>query len=94
MREVDGALAGILTTARRPTTDGRAVVVAAAHPIWVGDQVRGAVIVEETTNAALVLRNRAFERLFTLVLAALLVGSVALTLFASRLTARIRTAAR
>ena len=41
MREVDGALAGILTTARRPTPDGRAVVVAAAHPIWVGDQVRG-----------------------------------------------------
>ncbi len=90
MREVDGALAGILTTSRRPTPDGRAVIVAAAHPIWVGDQVRGAVIVEETGNAALVLRNRAFERLFTIVLAALLVGSVALTLFASRLTTRIR----
>ncbi len=36
-------------------------------------------------------RNRAFERLFDIVLAALLIGSVALTLFASRLTARIRT---
>jgi dedicated sortase system histidine kinase len=89
-REVEGALAGILTTARRPTADGRAVVVAAAHPIWVGDQVRGAVIAEETGNAVLVERNRAFERLFTIVLAALLVGSVALTWFASRLTARIR----
>jgi len=90
MREVDGALAGILATARRPTPDGRAMVVAAAHPIWVGDQIRGAVVVEETANSALVQRNRAFERLFTIVLAALLVGSVALTLFASRLTARIR----
>ena len=89
-REVAGALAGILTTERRPTPDGRAVVVSAAHPIWVGDQVRGAVIVEETTNAVLAERNRAFERLFTIVLAALLVGSVALTVFASRLTARIR----
>ena len=89
-REVAGALAGILATDRRPTPDGRAVVVSAAHPIWVGDEVRGAVIVEETANSVLAQRNRAFERLFTIVLAALLVGSVALTLFASRLTARIR----
>ena len=89
-REVDGALSGILTTDRRLTGDGKAVVVSAAHPIWVGDQVRGAVIVEETTNAVLAERNRAFERLFTIVIAALLVGSVALTLYASRLTARIR----
>jgi len=89
-RDVAGALAGILTTDRRPTPDGRAVVVSAAHPIWVGDDVRGAVIVEETANSVLAERNRAFERLFTIVLAALLVGSVALTVFASRLTARIR----
>jgi len=89
-REVAGALAGILTTDRRLTPDGRAVVVSAAHPIWVGDDVRGAVIVEETANAVLAERNRAFERLFTIVLAALLVGSVALTIFASRLTGRIR----
>ena len=52
--------------------------------------MRGAVIVEETTNAVLAERNRAFERLFSIVLATLLVGSVALTLFASRLSARIR----
>ncbi len=90
-REVTGALSGILTTDRRPTGDGRAVIVTAAHPIWVGDEVRGAVIVEETANAVLAERNRAFERLFDIVLAALLIGSVALTLFASRLTARIRT---
>src|SRR5450432_3154648 len=89
-REIDGALAGILTIDRRPTPDGRAVIVSAAHPIWVGDQVRGVVIVEETTNAVLAERNRAFERLFSIVMATLLIGSVALTLFASRLTARIR----
>ncbi len=89
-REVTGAMSGVLTTDRRSTPDGRAVIVAAAHPIWVGDQVRGAVIVEETANAVLAERNRAFERLFDIVLATLLIGSVALTLFASRLTARIR----
>jgi two-component system sensor histidine kinase ChvG len=89
-REVDGALSGILTVDRRPTPDGKAIIVSAAHPIWVGDQVKGAVIVEETTNAVLAERNRAFERLFSIVLAALLLGSVALTLYAARLSARIR----
>ncbi len=89
-REIDGALSGILTVERRPTPDGKATIVSAAHPIWVGDQVRGAVIAEETTNAVLAERNRAFERLFTIVLAALLIGSLALTAFASRLSSRIR----
>ena len=89
-REVTGALSGILTIERRATPDGRAVIVTAAHPIWVGDDVRGAVLVEETTNSITAERNRAFERLFGIVLAALLVGSTALALFASRLTARIR----
>jgi two-component system sensor histidine kinase ChvG len=66
------------------------VIVSAAHPVWLGDQVRGAVVVEETGNQVLAERNRAFERLFNIVLAVLLVGSVALTLYASRLSARIR----
>jgi len=89
-KDIEGALAGILTIDRRPTTDGKAVIVSAAHPIWVGDEVKGAVIVEETTNAVLAERNRAFARLFNIVLAALLIGSVALTLYASWLSTRIR----
>ena len=40
-RDVEGALAGILTTDRRPTSDGKAVIVSAAHPIWVGDDGEG-----------------------------------------------------
>jgi dedicated sortase system histidine kinase len=89
-RDVEGALAGILTTERRPTSDGKAVIVSAAHPIWVGDSVKGAVIVEETGNAVLAQRNRAFERLFNIVLAVLLIGSLALTLYATWLSSRIR----
>src|SRR5437763_3718462 len=85
-RDVEGAPAGILTIDRRPTADGRAIIVSAAHPIWVGDEVKGVVIVEETTNAVLVERNRAFARLFNILLAALLVGSVALPLYASWLS--------
>ena len=89
-RDVEGALAGILTTDRRPTSDGKAVIVSAAHPIWVGDEVKGVVVVEETGNAVLAERNRAFERLFNIVLAVLLVGSLALTLYATWLSSRIR----
>jgi two-component system sensor histidine kinase ChvG len=89
-RDVEGALAGILTTDRRRTADGKAAIVSAAHPVWVGDQVRGVVVVEETGNAVLAERNRAFERLFNIVLAVLLVGSLALTAYATWLSSRIR----
>jgi two-component system, OmpR family, sensor histidine kinase ChvG len=89
-RDVEGALAGILTTDRRPTSDAKAVIVSAAHPIWVGDAVKGAVIVEETGNSVLAQRNHAFERLFNIVLAVLLVGSLALTLYVTWLSSRIR----
>ncbi|MCC7327075.1 MAG: hypothetical protein IT521_09760 [Burkholderiales bacterium] len=89
-RDVEGALAGILSTNRRTTSDGRAVIVSAAHPIWVGDRVRGVVVAEETGNRVLAERNRAFERLFNIVLAVLLVGSLALTAYASWLSSRIR----
>ena len=89
-RDIEGALAGILTVDHRTTLDGKAVVVAAASPIWIGDRVEGAVVVEQTTNRVLAERNLAFERLFDIVLALVLLGTVALTLFASRLSSRIR----
>lgn len=89
-RDVEGALGGILTTERRRTSDGRAVIVSAAHPVWVGDQVRGVVVAEETGNAVLAERNLAFERLFNIVLAVLLVGTLALTAYATVLSSRIR----
>jgi len=89
-REVVSALDGIASTARRAGSDPRVTIVSAAYPIWVGDRVRGAVIAEETTNAVLAARNHAFERLFTIVLATLLLGSLALTLYATWLTSRIR----
>jgi dedicated sortase system histidine kinase len=89
-KEVEGALSGILTTDRRLSHDGRVTIVASAHPIWVGDRVQGAVVVEETGNAVLAEGNRAFERLFTLVLGVTLIGALALTIFATRLSSRIR----
>jgi two-component system sensor histidine kinase ChvG len=87
--EIDAALAGHDGTRSRRTGDGRAVVLSAAQPVWVESQVRGVVLVEETTNEVLATRNREFEKLFTAIVAVSLAGAVALVLFAARLSLRI-----
>ena len=74
--------------ARRP--DGRAVILSVAHPIWVGESVVGAVVVEENTDAIVSLRNRAFEQLVAVTLIAFAVAALVLLLFASRLSSRLR----
>jgi two-component system, OmpR family, sensor histidine kinase ChvG len=89
-REVASALAGREATRWRLTPDSRAVVLSAAHPVWVESQVRGVVLVEETTNDVLAVRNREFGKLFAAILAVSLLGAVALLVFASRLSWRIR----
>jgi len=89
-REVASALQGAAAVRTRRTRDERAVVLSAAQPIWVRDEVHGAVVVEETTNRIASLRNRALEQLLvaTLTLFAL-VGGVLLW-FATRISNRIR----
>lgn len=88
-KEVERALTGIAASRRRHTADFRATVISAAHPIWSGDEVIGAVVIEETTNAVVSLRNRAFEHLLTVTLATFLLGAGALAIFASRLSGRL-----
>ena len=89
-REIDDALAGQTGTRRRLTPDSRAVVLSAAQPVWLEDKVVGAVLIEETTNDVLALRNRAFEKLFAALLVVYLGGTAALVIFATRLSLRIR----
>jgi dedicated sortase system histidine kinase len=89
-REITAALAGVTATRTRNTRDGRAVVVSAAHPIWAGNEVFGAVVVEETTNPILSLRSLALERLAVLTLAAFALAAGVLLWFATRISARIR----
>ena len=88
--EVEAALDGRPAHRWRPTPDARAVIASAAHPIWIGEQIMGAVLVEESGNAILTLRNRATERLLLITLAAFLIGALTLFVFASRIAARIR----
>jgi dedicated sortase system histidine kinase len=89
-REIDEALGGRTGTRRRLTPDSRAVVLSAAQPVWLEDKVVGAVLVEETTNDVLALRNRAFEKLFAALLVVYVGGTAALLVFATRLSWRIR----
>ena len=88
-RDVDSALVGVPESRWRNTSDDRIVVVSAAHPIWSGEEVIGAVIVEETTLPVLTVRHRAFEQLLTMTLAVLVLGAGSLFLFASRLSRRL-----
>ena len=89
-KEVDAALSGVPISRWRPTPDGRAVVLGAAHPIWSGTEVIGAVVAEETTNSVLTLRNRVFEQLLTVTLVVFVLGAGTLFVFASRLSGRLR----
>ena len=89
-REVESALGGHEATRWRLTPDSRAVVLSAAHPVFVENQVRGVVLVEQTTNDVLAVRNREFGKLFAAILAVSLLGALALLAFASRLSWRVR----
>ena len=89
-RDISSALLGTPGTRTRRTPDGRAVVLSAAHPVWSGDQVVGAVVVEETTNPIASLRSDALERLLVLTIT-VFVGVAALLFgYATRLSQRIR----
>ena len=88
--DLSKAFLGLPAVSVRGTGDRRPSIISAAHPVWVGDQVRGAVVVEETTHSILSLRNRALERLAMLTLGALGVTALVLIGFATRLSWRIR----
>jgi dedicated sortase system histidine kinase len=88
--DVAAALQGTPATRARHTRDGRAVVISAAHPIWSGDEVAGAVVTEETTNSVMSVKSAALERLLLLTLGAFAGAAVLLMAFATRLSVRIR----
>lgn len=87
--EVRSALQGMAGRRWRNSTDSRAVILSAAHPIWSGDEVAGAVVVEETTNAIRSLSNRTLEKVVAVTLIVFVLGAVVLVAFASRLSMRL-----
>ncbi len=88
--QIDRALIGISTTAWRGTADRDVAIVSAAQPIFVGDDIVGAVVVEETTGSIQLLKQSALEDLLALTLVVTGAALAILLVFATRLTARIR----
>lgn len=89
-REIAAALRGVPDVGLRGTPDGQAVVMTAAHPVWSGDDVAGAVVAEETTNSILTARSRALERLLVVTLAVFAVAAGVLIWLATGISSRIR----
>jgi dedicated sortase system histidine kinase len=88
--QIDKALIGVSTTEWRGTHDRELAILSAAQPIFVGDDIVGAVVVEETTGSIQVLKQSALERLLVVTLAVVAACFAVLLAFASRLAARIR----
>ncbi|HAB79895.1 MAG TPA: proteobacterial dedicated sortase system histidine kinase, partial [Glaciecola sp.] len=89
-QDIEMALSGESDTLWRLSSDKQAVILSAAHPIFVAGEVMGAVVVEQTTNGIRTLRNKALEQQFHFFLSVLVIGTFSLFLFATRISSRIR----
>lgn len=90
MRQVDRALVGEANLRWRSAVKGRAEILAVAQPIWQGDNIVGAVVLEETTEAGKSIKSAALESLLATTMIVFAVGFVALIAFAWRLASRVR----
>ncbi len=88
--EVKMALQGSVTSRWRASPDGKAIIVSAAAPIWIDDEVRGVVVVEETTNSILMLQRNAMVSLFNKTLLVFFIITLTLLIYATRLSFRLR----
>ncbi len=88
--QIDRALIGLSGTQWRGTRDRDVAILSSAQPIYVGDDIVGAVVVEETTGSIQLLKESALENLLVVTLAVVAAALAILLLFATRLTTRIR----
>jgi len=89
-RIIEQALSGEISTDRRPSLDNQGTILMSAHPVYFGDSILGAVIVEQSTNQVLAQQQTVLENVISVTLLVLLTVVAALLIFASRLTVRIR----
>jgi two-component system sensor histidine kinase ChvG len=88
---IDAALNGTPFTQFRTLTDETQTrLLEAAHPIVAGGEVMGAVVVDQNMNGLRTFRNQALEQLFNTILAVMLMVTLGLFFFASRISSRIR----
>jgi len=87
---VKEALLGRSTISSYGIAEGQVEVMAAITPLYEKDQIVGAVVVEQTTNSILALKNRVIRESIGLTLLVLVFGGCGLLFFAFRVSSRIR----
>lgn len=84
------ALQGAPDIRWRQTPDKEVNILTATFPVLNGDQVIGAIAIEQTSNSILLVQNRAMEIMFNLSALAFIIASFVLLVFATRLSLRVR----
>ena len=87
---IERALLGAVTSDRRPSLDNQGTILMSAHPVYLGDSIPGAVVVEQSTNQVTRRQQETLENVISVTLLVLITVATALLVFASRLTLRIR----
>jgi len=88
--QVERALIGVSSVQWRGTRDRDVAILSAAQPVFVGDDIVGAVVLEETTASIQLLKTSALENLLAVTLGIVAASLVILLAFSTRLVARIR----
>jgi len=88
---IDSALQNEPMTQFRTLTATDTRLLEAAYPITADGDVLGAVVVDQNMNGIRTFRNQALETLFNTILAVMLLITVGLFFFASRISSRIRS---
>ena len=89
---ISSALNGQPDTHWRHASDNDLTILTATHPVIGPDgaSVIGAVVIEETSSASLIVKNRAMEIVINLSLITFFIAAIILLGFSSRLSTRIR----
>ncbi|MCG7877021.1 MAG: ATP-binding protein [Candidatus Thiodiazotropha endolucinida] len=87
--EIRRSLSGEGAIYRYSITGSKSMILSAAHPIEIGQNTIGTVVVEQSTQMILLLQQSALERLFLISLILFIITGGTLLLFASSLTRRI-----
>ena len=88
--ELDAALEGLEAAGWKSTDNPDVFIVSAAYPVWIGDKIAGAVVVEETSLGIQTVRRQALAELFTTTLIVFCGAGLLLFLFADRISRRLR----
>jgi len=90
LADISRALRGESVSLRSPIAGGDSEIITAIEPLRTGDDILGAVIVEQTTDSILAVENRITKNTILITILVFAIGTIVLFIFASRLSNRVR----